>query len=78
MGHPSAGPSWYVVHRAEGSSCPCCEQTVDVLTDREGYHGTPAFYFCWRCRWIGEIGVGAGYAACEWSSAPDKHPELKP
>lgn len=45
----------YRVLRAEQSSCPDCGRLVHLLTT---YDCAPAFYLCFGCRFVGQVGVG--------------------
>lgn len=50
-------PSNYVIQRTQSSYCPNCSDLVYLLTDKDGKQ-VPAFYICWKCQSIAEIGKG--------------------
>jgi hypothetical protein len=39
------------------SVCPKCRKSVELLSS-EACRSLPAFYICWDCRWIGQVGMG--------------------
>ena len=47
----------YVIQLASSSHCPNCKKTVDLLCG-EGVKFDPAFYICWGCRTVAQVGVG--------------------
>lgn len=47
----------YIIQLTQSSCCPNCNNLVHLLCDKDGREG-PAFYICWNCRFIGEIGKG--------------------
>jgi hypothetical protein len=50
-------PSNYIIQRTQSSYCPNCSDLVYLLTDKDGKQ-VPAFYICWKCQSIAEIGKG--------------------
>lgn len=49
--------SKYVLHQTEKSFCPDCGSQVHLLISDEDTHLKPAFYICFFCQFIGEVGV---------------------
>lgn len=47
----------YIVQPTGKSFCPNCGQPVDLLCRDDGGMDL-AFYICFACRWIGQVGVG--------------------
>ena len=47
-------PDSYIIVKADGSTCPSCGRTVDLLA-RSSLEG-PSFYLC-SCGFVGEVGV---------------------
>jgi hypothetical protein len=49
----------YVLQRAEITYCPeCNNQNVHMLCPEDYGKGDNAFYICFRCGYVGQIGVG--------------------
>lgn len=51
--------SRYILQKVEKSYCPKCHHLVYLLCDGDFKKGKPAFYICFDCKYIGEVGVGA-------------------
>lgn len=49
--------SHYIFQETESSFCPKCDKNVYLMTN-DMAPGTPNFYICFDCKWIGQIGVG--------------------
>jgi hypothetical protein len=47
----------YIVQLTQSSYCPHCNERVSLLSDKDGKK-FPAFYICWNCEHISEIGKG--------------------
>jgi hypothetical protein len=56
--HP-INTSPYELIKTDNSFCPLCKKTVSLLCpiDIMPNH-LPAFYICFRCKQIGQVGVG--------------------
>jgi len=50
--------SKYVIQKTEKSTCPVCGFSVDLLAETDMKRGKPAFYICFACKTVGEVGVG--------------------
>ena len=50
--------SKYIVQAAEGTTCPTCGTTAQLLCHRDMPPRAIAFYICFPCRFVGQIGVG--------------------
>lgn len=51
--------SKYLLQLAEGTTCPGCHSTVYLLIRVDGkVGGLPAFYICFACRTVAEVGKG--------------------
>lgn len=50
--------SKYVIQKTDKSTCPLCGNKVRLLCDENMRKGKPAFYICFKCEFVGEIGVG--------------------
>lgn len=50
----------YIIQDVTKSHCPNCNKTVKLLclNDASEMHNSPAFYICFDCNFVGEIGVG--------------------
>jgi len=49
--------SHYIFFKTESSFCPECSENAYLLTSDEN-KGKPAFYICFNCKFVGEVGVG--------------------
>jgi transcription elongation factor Elf1 len=49
--------SRWIVQKAEGTSCPVCKSTADILCRIDGVM-RQAFYICWTCKSVAQVGVG--------------------
>lgn len=47
----------YIIQRSEGTTCPKCKTTAHLLC-RDGQDIRPAFYICWECQTVAQVGVG--------------------
>jgi len=47
----------YVIMQTQSSFCPNCNNLVYLLGDKDGKE-KPAFFICWSCHFIGEVGKG--------------------
>jgi len=47
----------YVLQKAEGSYCPKCHK-IPYLLVNEDVKPDIAFYICFDCKFIGQVGVG--------------------
>jgi len=47
----------YVLQKAEKSYCPDCNNNVFLLATQEFLKNDPAFYICFECQRIAEVGV---------------------
>lgn len=47
----------YELLKTEKSYCPSCNQSLELLLHNEDT-SQPAFYICFPCHYIGQIGVG--------------------
>ena len=43
------------MQESKGSTCPSCKKTVDLLCPASL---SVAFYICWTCKTIAEVGIG--------------------
>ena len=48
----------YVIQETEKSHCTDCEATVFLLCHKDMPTDKTAFYICWNCHRIGEVGKG--------------------
>jgi len=48
--------SSYLVFKTESSFCPECNENAYLLTSVD--KGKSSFYICFKCTFIGEVGVG--------------------
>lgn len=46
----------YEVIQPKNSFCPCCDEPVNMLQDRN--ENNPKFYICFPCNFVGQVGVG--------------------
>lgn len=46
----------YHLLQTESTFCPTCGKTVSLLSRDSRY--SPAFYICFDCRFVGQVGVG--------------------
>jgi transcription elongation factor Elf1 len=49
--------SHWVVQKAENTTCSTCTHTVDLLCRVDGVM-KQAFYICWECKAVAQVGVG--------------------
>jgi hypothetical protein len=52
--------SKWIMQESKGSTCPSCKKTVDLLCPASlsvAFY-TVAFYICWTCKTIAEVGIG--------------------
>jgi hypothetical protein len=49
--------SHWVVQKAENTTCSTCTYTVDLLCRVDGVM-KQAFYICWECKAVAQVGVG--------------------
>lgn len=49
--------SYFNIIKTEGGFCPTCGKEVHLMMDEERHEG-PAFYICFECHFIGQVGVG--------------------
>ena len=47
----------YILHLAQSSYCPYCNERVSLLYDKDGEQ-RPSFYICWNCEFVAELGKG--------------------
>ena len=50
--------SQYVLQEADGSFCKECHSPVSLLCHKDFAGDTPAFYICFKCGSVGQVGVG--------------------
>lgn len=48
----------YVLQKTEKSYCPVCESLVSLFCPANFSEGPPAYYLCFGCGYIGQVGVG--------------------
>ncbi|WP_157052520.1 hypothetical protein [Ornithinibacillus contaminans] len=46
----------YIIQNTEKSFCPKCNKTVQIMFSEKPK--SPAFYICFDCKFVGQIGVG--------------------
>lgn len=46
----------YILKNTESSFCPKCNTRVQLLTNEK--INSPIFFICFRCKYIGESGIG--------------------
>ena len=51
-------PTKYARSTSESSFCPACDGCLTMVASNLMATGEPAFYVCWGCSWISQIGVG--------------------
>jgi len=49
--------SSYLLMKTQSSYCPACNKKVYLLCEESGKKN-PAFYICFDCKFIGELGKG--------------------
>jgi len=47
----------YILIEADSSICPECHQPVYLLTT-DTLSNNPSFFICFRCKFVGHVGVG--------------------
>ena len=50
--------SEYVLQKADSSFCLECHSPVSLLCHKDFGGDTPAFYICFKCESVGQVGVG--------------------
>ena len=49
----------YVIEEVQSTRCPRCNDNVKILMeDSISSRTLPAFYICFPCEYVGQIGVG--------------------
>ena len=50
--------SKYIIQEAHNTMCPDCRKTVQLLCHAGWVEGKPAFYICFGCEQVREVGKG--------------------
>lgn len=50
--------SEYILQDSDKSFCSECGETVSLLAHKDFKEKKPAFFICFNCKTIGEVGVG--------------------
>jgi len=56
--HPHEQKSEYVFTDCQKDTCPNCSKHLILLVHKDFKKGNPAFYICFDCGFIGEVGLG--------------------
>lgn len=48
----------YIIQKCELTRCPTCMSRVDLLIDVNLSTRMPAFYICWLCDNVRQVGIG--------------------
>jgi hypothetical protein len=48
----------YILQKTGGSFCPKCNNEVYLLCDKVFKKGAPAFFICFDCKTVAQVGKG--------------------
>ncbi len=67
----------YTLRNSDEGVCPCCEEDLNLLTNKEFPDGYPAFLICFRCHSVVEVKGDNGERVEYKGGRRRKHAEVK-